>query len=154
MIIDDLSQANYYSCLGKYFQDAFIFLSRDDLASLPDGKLVLKDDKLFAIVASYNTQKLAELILVEGHRRYADIQFVVSGSELLAWNPTLHISDKGPYDPENDVWNSYIHKEQLSFVRLSAGRFAILFPWDAHAPQLHDHIPGQVKKIVLKIALD
>ena len=153
MIMDDIRQAHHYSCLGSLFQDAFDFLSKSDLLALSDGKFALQDNRLFAIIATYDTLPLANFIQMEGHKRYADIQFMVSGREMLAWKPAHRIPDKGIYDPENDVWKSLFAKEQLSFFRLSAGEFAILFPWDAHAPMLQDGVPRRVKKIVIKVAM-
>lgn len=153
MIVDNILHAPIYYCLGDLFKAALEFFSRNDLNGLPEGKLFLQDDQLIAIVATYEKKLLEEFILLEGHRRYADIQYVVSGSEILAWKSAPLFSEKGPYNSENDVWNCTLPKGQLNFARLSGGEFAILFPWDAHAPQLQDGVPGRVKKIVLKVAL-
>lgn len=154
MIVDTIRHSNQYFCLGSLFQAAFDFLSETDCENLPEGTLSIQGDRVLAIVSSYQTMRVEKTVLVEGHRRYADIQFVVSGSERLAWLTTRRVAGKSPYNPDKDVWTALVPNEEPSFIRLNPNDFAILFPWDAHAPQLEDQEARRVKKIVMKVALE
>ena len=64
--------------------------------------------------------------------------------------PTARLQ-AGDYIPEKDItWLI----GSGDFVTLAAGQFAIVWPGDAHMPGLDAGVPGTVRKIVVKIAVD
>jgi YhcH/YjgK/YiaL family protein len=105
------------------------------------------------MVQSYQTKSISEPVELEGHKKYIDIQIVVSGHELIGWMHTANAQVTTPYDEKKDAWLGNVPVEKLNLFRLSAMQVAILYPSDAHAPQLADGKPGPVKKIVIKIAI-
>ncbi|MDR1989384.1 MAG: YhcH/YjgK/YiaL family protein [Acidobacteriaceae bacterium] len=147
MILDELAHAEQYDALGPLFRVAFAFLRRHDLASLAPGRHALMGDDVCAMVADYETKPRAR-VPFEAHRRHIDVQAVVSGAECMGVAP-LDAIDREPYDEEKDVLFGAGRGE---YFALWPGRFAILFPHDAHAPGVAiDDVPMSVRKIVIKI---
>src|SRR5262245_27504458 len=142
-MVDDLAGAPRYAGLHPLFARAFAFLQRPDLAALPDGKHTILDDRLFAIVAR-SQGRGAERALLEFHRRYIDIQYVLAGTDLIGWQPTSrcqHVAT--PYDEIKEV--GFFADRPATWISVAAGQFAVFFPDDAHAP-LAGH--GAVHKTV------
>lgn len=95
MIVDRLHNYRCYP-LGKAWQSAFDFL-----LSLPhdaeEKRYPLLGDDLFAIVMGYETggPETAEL---EAHRKYLDIQAVITGEEGIGWCQADALEIDTPYD--------------------------------------------------------
>jgi len=89
----------------------------------------------------------------EAHRDYIDIQYVVSGTEILGWVPLDTVTITAPYDQEKDALLGKVPAEEWTPVRFESGQVIVLYPIDAHAPGLAIDQPEYVKKIVMKIAL-
>jgi YhcH/YjgK/YiaL family protein len=149
MIIDLLEN------LEIYFAGDDWKIVADFLGSLsgetPDGEYPLKDEKIFARVISYKTREPNEAIL-ESHRIYIDVQSVINGAEGIAWQPTQNLEVREAYNVENDV-TFYLPPAQLpARVDVRPGFFVVLFPHDAHMPQLQvSGMPQWVKKVVVKV---
>ena len=86
--------------------------------------------------------------LFEAHRKYIDIQFVISGEELQGYAPLSSLKIKDAYDLEKDI---AFYNGDGSLFHLTPGSFAIYFPNDAHKPNLMIDKPAALKKIVVKI---
>jgi len=149
MIIDTLAQASCYEPLHAGFKAAFDFLRDTDLSSLAQGRTEIDGDRLFALTQSYETRSVAGGKL-EAHRKYIDIQFIVSGEEHIGYAPLGDQPASAPFDTGKDI--GFYHGD-AGFVKLSAGMFAVFFPHDAHLPGRHLGVPSQVKKVVLKVML-
>ncbi|RJQ41121.1 MAG: DUF386 domain-containing protein [Anaerolineaceae bacterium] len=135
----------------EYITDALIEIKRINFPSLKGGKYPIENGKIL-IYSGYETKIPGEKILVEGHKKYIDVQFIIEGREAIGVLPSDHIHDKSAYDEINDVWTAEVASEELKFTELGAGDFLILFPDDAHAPQQAvEKIPMLVKKGVIKI---
>ena len=153
MIIDTLERAPLYEALHPRFKAAFDFLRSTDLRALPPGRTGIDGDTLFALTQFYETQPVQGGVL-EAHRAYIDIQFVVSGEEHIGYAPLegqpprLTGCSPLPFDTEKDIG---FYQGGASFVKVAAGMFAIFFPHDAHLPGRHLATPAQVKKVVLKV---
>ena len=148
MIVDTLAQAFRYEPLHAGFKAAFDFLRDTDLRSLADGRTEIDGDRLFALTQSYETKPVADGKL-EAHRKYIDIQFIVSGEEYIGYAPLDDQPESTPFDVEKDI--GFYHGDADCFVKLSAGMFAIFFPHDAHLPGRYLAVSSQVKKVVLKV---
>ena len=82
MILDTLENVGLYETIHPRFKQAFDFLRKTDLASLPYGKIELDGSNLFVNVAEI-TGKTAEVARLETHKRYIDIQVPVNASETI-----------------------------------------------------------------------
>lgn len=151
MILDRLSHASVYSSLHPAFPAAFAFLARPDLSTLPDGRLDLDGARLYALVQTYATQPVAGGCL-ECHRRYLDIQFLLSGEEAIGYAP-LEAAGRvvTAYDADRDI--AFLDGA-ASLITLRAGDFAVLYPHDAHLPGRCIQQPAVVRKVVVKVAID
>lgn len=147
MVIDKLSNAKLYEAISPRFAKAFEFLRKPDLATTADGKYVLQGDEVFALVQSYDT-KPKEQGTFEAHRKYIDIQFVVSGDECMGYANLADLKVKKEYDGKDDY---LLAEGPADFVRVRPGMFTIFYPQDAHIPCSAIDKPSKVKKVVVKV---
>jgi len=139
--------------LGRKAIDAVIhgltFLQRASIVSLPDGKHEIDGQRLFAIVA-HDQGRGREGAILEYHRKYIDIQYVVSGSECIGWQSLESCQQpKQAYLSDTDC-GLYADRPP-SWFELPPQSVAIFFPEDAHAPLASN---GSVHKVVVKVAVD
>ena len=153
MIVGDVLAISTQAALSSRLVEALNFLSSTQLAGLPDGRIEIVGTQVFAILASYQTRSLSEIIEVEGHRRYLDLQYIAQGSELIGWVTNSEVPMNSPYDHEQDAWSGYLPAGELSWLRLNSGMGMLLYPSDAHAPQYALSEPSLVRKVVVKIAV-
>lgn len=158
MIYDSIEHADRYTAGHAGLEKAFEFLRSGVVNdTLLTGRHLIDGERVFAGVDRYATKPASEAMF-EAHRRYADIQVVVSGRETLLWAPLADMQESllvRPFDPAKDVAKWQLPAEYLS-LPLFPGRFVVLFPEDAHAPGVHAAgSPGdEVLKVVFKVALD
>lgn len=155
MVIDHLSNAALYENISKRMRTAFQFLRRDDLANLPLGRHDLSGGAggpgdVFALVQQYQT-KPPDTVQWEAHRKYFDVQFVVSGVERMAYANLDTLRESKAYDAETDIL--FLSGEGSSFA-VRAGMFTIFGPQDAHRPAMAWDAPAEVRKIVVKVRVD
>ncbi|SMF03942.1 YhcH/YjgK/YiaL family protein [Desulfovibrio gilichinskyi] len=151
MIIDSLEQAYFYN-FGPAWEKAFKFLSDIDL-SLELGKHVIDGEDVFALVSEYETKVHAEGRF-EAHRKYVDIQFLLSGREILGWAALKNLEPEVLYDQTRDVEFLKLLPEVPSLSTFKPGLFMAFFPEDGHMPGLaYANNPEPVKKVVVKITV-
>jgi YhcH/YjgK/YiaL family protein len=148
MIIDTLENAGRYECLHVRFKAAFHFLKNTNLEALPEGRFEIDGDRLFVLTQTYQTKPL-EGGKLEAHRKYIDIQFVVSGEEYIGYAPLADQKPVEPFQVEKDI--GFFHGD-ASLTKISAGMFAIFYPNDAHLPSRYLQAAAPVRKIVIKVA--
>jgi biofilm protein TabA len=153
MILSNLEHISQQVVLTPNMEKALLFLRQPDVRLLSDGRVAIDGDKVFAIVSTYITRQLGEVVELEGHKKFIDIQFLANGYERIGWIPTEDVPVTVSYDENKDFWNGDLLGEQLTWVKLAAGQAIILYPSDAHAPQSADGVPALVKKIVVKVAI-
>lgn len=149
MIVDDLANSAVYEKLHPLFPQAFAWLRQVVAqAELPEGGIEIDGRRIHAGMTRRNG-KPADEARVETHRRYIDIQYVVEGVDRIGWMP---VSDcRGPLG-YNDTKDVEFHEDRPDFwFDLAAGRFAVFFPHDAHAPMANEGRP--IAKIVIKVAV-
>ena len=149
MLVTTLDHAAGNDYLAARFQKAYAFLNRDDLGSLALGRVDIDGDAVFANVQEYDTVPAEEKQL-EAHRRYYDVQFVVSGEEVMQYAPLEGLAKVQPFDEDAD-FGLYCTPERPSSIVLRAGDVAVLAPEDAHKPGCAVGEPGRVRKIVVKV---
>ena len=152
MIFDRLENASLYGGVHEKFEAAFAFLTRAVREELPVGRYELDGDKLFAMVQEYDTDPTRENRF-EGHLKYIDIQFVVSGEEAFETVDVSVAKADTDYNAEKDV-RFYENGEKDASAFLSAVAYAIFFPHDIHKPGLAARGKAtHVKKIVVKVKI-
>jgi YhcH/YjgK/YiaL family protein len=149
MILDIIENVNFYKGLSPSLDRAFNYIVSTDFTRLETGKHVLNGDDLFALVNEYDTQPDSGLLL-EAHRKYIDVQFMVSGRERVGYLPLQNQVPVKEYDPEKDF---ILFKNDCSFFDFESGMFAVFFPGDLHMPGVCFDVPGKVRKVVVKVKI-
>jgi len=155
MIIGHL--ANIENEIGFYpagLQQGLKFLLETDLSLLALGKHEIQENKIYAMVAEYETQAI-EQRRPEAHIKYLDIQYICSGQEMIGSSPLTAVSeiDEDCLKARDVIFYKGMTKETQ--IILSPGMFAVYFPWDAHRPNCN--VGGEsckIRKVVVKIAID
>jgi biofilm protein TabA len=150
MISDTLKSARLYEPSHPRFAAGFDFL-RKLPADIADGRHEIDADRLFALVQSYTTSP-AETRKLEHHRKYADIQYLISGHEIIEHVALDGLPVETPYDATKD-FGLVRDPAVRSAVVLNPGTWAIFFPQDAHKPGCAVGAPGAVRKVVVKVLL-
>ncbi|MBA3052600.1 MAG: YhcH/YjgK/YiaL family protein [Candidatus Omnitrophota bacterium] len=148
MIIDKIANHGLYTGLGGRIALALAYIKETDFSAAAPGKYKIDGDVIFAIVQEYSTKDRSECKL-EGHFKYTDIQYIVSGAELMGV-ATL-TSQKPVYkNPDEDY---ALFESDPAFFRIDPGMFAIFFPDDLHMPCVQLERSARVKKVVVKVRL-
>jgi len=149
VVSDLLTNARVYAALGPGIAQGLRFLTETDLASLSPGRHEIDGKRLFALVSEY-VPKPAAACRWEAHRRYIDLQYMVSGLERMGVAPIDRLAVTETYQEERDImWLS----GSGDFLTFGAGQFMILWPGDAHMPGVEAGVSWPVLKVVVKIAV-
>jgi YhcH/YjgK/YiaL family protein len=150
MIFNQLSESARLRALHPGFGAAFDFLMRPDLPELANGTYELDGKRLYAIVQQYRGRGRRKS-RIEAHRRYIDIQHVISGHEVIGFrNFSACTPDAEGWNEANDICFSSDPAEL--WIPVPPGSFAIFYPEeDGHAPMAGQ---GMVRKVVVKILAD
>jgi len=131
---------------------AFAFLRENDLTKMELKRYDIDGNNLYAPVSEYIT-KNDSAARYEVHRNYIDIQYVVSGRELIGIAPLSDTKDiLVPYDAATDV--EFMTVSQIKNVPATSDRFFIFFPDNVHRPGLKDGVNSPVRKVVVKVKVD
>jgi YhcH/YjgK/YiaL family protein len=139
-----------YSLNPGRWDRAFSFLGKADLQNFAKGKYEIEGTDLYAIVDEYTSRNEAETRF-EAHRIYADIQYIISGRELIGIVPLSETSVTVPYDTEKDI--CFLDSQRGEKIPAMPDRYFIFFPYDAHRPGMRDGDNASVKKAVIKVRL-
>lgn len=152
MVIDKIENAQRYYSLHPEFKAVF-----EGLAQLtPESemkKYEIDGEKAFFSVSEYENMPVAECGF-EAHKKYIDIQFVISGHEHIDVTDAASLEVTEDFVPGGDV-AFYADSDKFSVADLGAGDFVILFPGEAHRPLVApDGKPVKTIKAVAKIAAE
>lgn len=151
MIYDKLSQSERYDELSPRIGKLLRYLRSHDLTTFPEGRVELEDDKLYFTISMNQTKDPAGALL-EAHKHYADLQYLISGEEIfgVAFMP----EGLEPFESkeERDV---YFYEADDIPLTLGNDKFIIVFPDELHRPGV-DPAGGKqmTKKLVAKILID
>lgn len=142
--------AAHYAAYPDRWNLVFDFLAKG-VDTLGLGRIDLSDD-VYCSVATYNT-KTQEELKYESHKKYIDLQYLISGREymgLIFDRSILKVVD--PYNEEKDY---ELYAPAYGDLHLAdSGKFFIFFPEDNHMPCIQVEKPEEVKKLVIKIKID
>lgn len=148
MIIDSLPQASRYDALHPLFPLACATLLRSDIASLPPGRHPLRGEDCVLVIAHDEGRGTGGAVL-ESHRRFIDVQFVLDGADCIGWRPAADCRTiVRPYDEQGDV--ALYGDAPLHWCTVTGPLFAVFFPGDAHAPLGGS---GRLHRAVIKIRI-
>lgn len=149
MILDTLANHAQYAAISPRFARAFAFLQQLP-ADAAIGRHEIDGEEIFAFVQKHQTKPVAEKLL-EVHRKYIDIQYMVKGREIIMWAPLADLKDcTMAFDPAADA-ALYKCIPEMVHIKVLPGQFALLFPEDGHAPSCAWDAPAEVLKVVVKV---
>jgi len=121
------------------------------LAGLAAGKTerVDLDGGSFALDQAYPPRARSEGFF-ESHRKYIDVQVIVSGEELMEVQDVSRLVVSDAYNPERDLIK-YADSADTSVLKMRAGDVAVFFPEDGHMPSLRWRNGDLVRKTVVKV---
>ena len=147
MIIDIIDNINLYNGLGTRIIKALNYLMRTDFTTLENGSYDIEGAEIYATVSRYKTKQVDEGKW-EAHKKYIDIQYVASGTELIGYSFLKNMKTKTEYNPEKDV---EFFEGYGQMAKVEKNTFVILFPSDAHMPGIAVNDNENVVKVVVKI---
>lgn len=150
MILDELAASGRYAALHPGIARAFAFL-RTATMNIPDGRHEIDGERVYANVMSY-TSKAPPGQTHEAHRRYADVQYLLHGEELIRFTPEHRLGAGEGYHLEKD-YELFPQPDGPTTFHVRAGQFAIFFPLEGHQPGLAAAAPVPVRKIVVKVTM-
>lgn len=150
MILDNIRNYDQYITCNPNLILARQHLLRSDLAVLEDGQYDLGSDKGYGLVRRYVTKPLTDQKF-EAHRKYIDIQYIVSGEEYIIYNDATKLQTFSCYEEENDC---ELFSGNGTAIHLTQGDFVILFPQDAHIPKIAVNAEKPVIKAIVKIPVE
>ncbi len=130
----------------------FEFLERSDLAELPLGKHEIRGDAVYAL-AMRSSSRAPETGQFESHREYLDIQYLVSGEEIIGVAPVEGLLPVADYDAAKDIL-FYAVPERYRALEVHPGHFAVFLPGEPHMPLCHSGGPHELHKVVVKVKRD
>lgn len=152
MIVDNLSNSKKYYVLSEKFEKAFEFIKKATEENLHIGKYEIDGTEVYGLVQEYET-KTEEQGKFEGHRKYIDIQYMISGIERIEVIDISKAKANTEYNDEKDI-EFYDNNEKTGNVVLEAGEYAILYPNDIHKPGMTFGAKAtNVRKIVVKVKI-
>lgn len=150
MIIDNIKNCEKYFSVHKNFEKAFDFLKKAVSENYDPGKYEIDGVDVYANVLENITKDEADCKF-EGHRNYIDIQFIVSGVEVMKVADISKMTVNAEYNVVKDA-QFYDNFNKASTAIVESGEYGIFFPNDIHKPGMSlDGNKAPVKKIVVKV---
>ncbi|KAE9537711.1 hypothetical protein A1D25_10010 [Ursidibacter arcticus] len=152
MLLGDLSRDDYAKSLPPVFARLCGKLKTLDLVNLPLGWQDLEDGVRMNVMEFETAQ--AEGKKAELHRKFIDIQLLISGEEAIQYSlsyPNLALYDE--YRDEDD-YQLTDQLENKNLLVLKPNMFAIFLPNEPHAPGISVNGNRLLKKLVVKVPVE
>lgn len=150
MILTTIEQLQSYSSMNPYFPAAFAAMAELAGKDFQPGTYPVDGDNVFIKAVTYDTHSVRDA-LMEAHRAYIDVMWMVSGREEISVCPASELTAiTQPYDAGGDAVLAGMAPE-CSALQMKAGSVCILFPEDGHAPGLDAGGKAQVQKLIAKV---
>ena len=146
MVIDTIENLKQYVGINPLFADVVKFIEENDLASMADGKYMIKDKDLFVNITTAKGKTPDEAVM-ETHIDMIDIQIPLDEEETFGYIPFADLP-KAEYNAEKDI-TKYPDIPGSSYVTCRPGMMVIFFPQDGHAPCI-SYVP-EFRKAIFKV---
>ena len=148
MILDIIANRGRCRGIGSGIERALDYLANTDFDVLEDGRHEIEGDGIYALLMSYETEPQS-VRSFEAHRKYVDIQFILSGREIIYWAPLEELAPAGEYDDGKDI--IFLAGDPRARLQLTPGSFVVFHPEDGHKPNCAWDGPEPVRKVVVKV---
>jgi biofilm protein TabA len=154
MIIGNINHLGHeVKGLPKAIQKGMEYLKSTDFSKLEDKTYQIEGDKIYVIVSTYDTKPKAES-KAEVHKKFLDIQFIISGEEIIGVgydNPGNVLMQEYDAAKDRTLFKTVVNEVDYPFL---PGHFVVFFPTDVHRPGVVYNTAKKVRKAVVKIAVD
>lgn len=149
MLYGTLKHLDSYRGIHPGVMRGLEILRDTDFSHLEDARYEVDGDNLFFSLQSYESKPANDT--PEAHKKYVDIQFLVSGRERMGVAPLEDMVEVVEARPEGDIW---LYHGPTDEILLTGDRFAALWPEDAHAPGIAVDGPERCRKCVVKVKIN
>ena len=147
MIFDKLERLSVYFDSVPYLREICEELSGKDFSSIEIGTYYTEKSHVKYMVQSYETQECKK---PEVHKKYADLQLVISGKERFDFASVSPLPES--FKEVDDI--GFYADDLSSSLVLGEGEAVIVFPYEPHTPGLTADTAAVMKKIVAKIPIE
>lgn len=147
MIFDKLERLSVYFDSVPYLREICEELSGKDLSSIEIGTYYTEKSHVKYMVQSYETHESKK---PEVHKKYADLQLVISGKERFDFASVSALPES--FKEVDDI--GFYSEDLSSSLVLGEGEAVIVFPYEPHTPGLTADNTSAMKKIVAKIPME
>lgn len=148
MIVDRIERFQQYSRSVPEIYEVMKFAERVRQENISAGKYPLQNG--FVLVQEGQTRRYEEADF-EVHRKYLDIQILISGTEYVEYADMTDLSTKVPFDEEKDL---ELMEGAGCKIQIKPDMFYVLYPTDGHKPCCHQDVQTYYKKVLAKIKID
>ena len=148
MILDKIEHLETYASISERLAKGLQLLTTMDFSAMDTGRYEVEGDDLYFMIQSYQSKEKNDT--PEAHKAYIDIQYLLSGEELVGVGALSDMMEVVDANPEKDFW---LYRGPLTNVKIGNGYFIVLFPQDAHAPGIAADVPAPVRKVVVKVRI-
>jgi len=152
MLYDKIENAGMYNVMGKRIAQGLALLKDPKVLNSAKGRHEVDGDNLYYMADEYDSKPEADG-RIEAHKKYIDIQYIISGREWIGCRKIEGLKIETPYSAEKDV-ELYTRAEPMTRIDMETGTFCILWPHEAHMPCRMFDKPVPVKKIVVKVKVE
>lgn len=146
MIYDSLKHLEAYKGIHPGVYRGLKLLTETDFSTLEEKRYEVDGDNLFFSIQAYDSKPVNDT--PEAHRKYIDIQFLISGAEKIGVAPLEEMTEEVEARPEGDIWFYHGPTDEIT---LTGDRFAVFFPGDTHAPCIAVDQPIPCRKCIIKV---
>ena len=128
---------------------ALRYIAQTDFSRMEDGKYEVEGQEIVAGVNTYMTERKASR-RPEKHTKNIDVQLVARGEEeifVMPYNLACIVTEDCV--EERDV--AFYTCTERNSVKLRAGDFVVIYPWEIHRPNCAIDRPCEVQKVVVKV---
>ena len=149
MILTTKEKVHAYAALNPYFEKAFAALKEVAAEDFVKGRHPV-DDNIYINAAEYQTHP-TDGALMEAHRIYVDVMWMLSGKEEIAVVPVETLTEiTKEYAEAGDALLAKL-PETYTTLKMDPDSVCILFPEDGHAPGLIAGEQEGVRKLICKV---
>jgi YhcH/YjgK/YiaL family protein len=145
--VNNIEFAKQYHANQAYWDKAFLFMREKNLKEMVPGKYVIDGDNVFATITDAPSKEF-EQSAWESHRKYIDLQYVITGKEKIGVSALADATVIKPYDETKDLAN---YSAAGKYFIATPEEFFLFFPNDVHRPNIKVEGFNIVKKLVIKI---
>lgn len=143
-----------YQGESENLKKAINWLIKQDLDKIECGRHEIDGENIFAAVFEYETKDAVDC-RYEFHKKYIDIQLLISGKEIINITPIDNIDIVDDCNTSKDISYGILKDNKLeNTIIMTEGLAAIIYPKDAHQPNVRIvNNNSNNKKIVVKVAI-